>query len=124
MKTIALQLTLSLVLAYVILHVGCELTPTPTPIPQPLPTPKLSPIPTPPVTELPTSSYLPEVPRISAVEVKAKFDAGINLVIIDSRSKTSYAQSHIMEAISIPISTMAEPYSDLDGYDEIITYCG
>ncbi len=114
MKTIALLLTLLLVLTYIMLHVGCELTPTPTPAPTP----------TPPVTELPPSSYLPEIPRISAEEVKAKSDAGINLVIIDSRSKTSYAQSHIMEAISIPISTMAEPYSDLDGYDEIITYCG
>ncbi len=96
------------------LHVGCELTPTSTPALTP----------TPPGTELPPSSYLPEIPRISAEEVKAKSDAGVNLVIIDSRSETSYAQSHITGAISIPVSIMAEPYSDLDSYDEIITYCG
>ncbi|GAG11355.1 unnamed protein product, partial [marine sediment metagenome] len=60
----------------------------------------------------------------SAEEVKAQLDAGINLVIVDSRPKTSYAQSHITGAISIPEHTMAEPYSDLDGYDEIVTYCG
>ena len=78
---------------------------------------------TPSGTELASSSYLPEVPRISVEEVKAKLDAGSNLVIIDSRSKTSYDQSHIAGAISIPSGTMAEPYSDLDGYDEIITYC-
>ena len=113
MKTIALLLTLSLVLTYIIFLVGCE----PTPIPTPAPTP------TPPGTELPPSSYLPEIQRISAEEVKTKLDAGINLVIIDSRSETSYAQSHIAGAISIPLSTMAEPYSDLDSYDEIITYC-
>lgn len=77
----------------------------------------------PPSTELPPSPYLPEVPRISAEEVKVKLDAGINLVIIDSRSKTTYEQSHITGAISIPITTMAEPYSHLDRYDEIITYC-
>jgi rhodanese-related sulfurtransferase len=82
------------------------------------------PIPTSPGRELPPSSYLPEVPRISAEEVKTKLDGGINLVIIDSRSKSSYDQSHIKGAISIPMSTMAEPYSDLDSYDEIITYCG
>lgn len=79
---------------------------------------------TPPRIELPPSSYLPEVPRISAEEVKAKLDGGINLVVIDSRSKSSYDQSHIKRAISIPMSTMVEPYSNLDSYDEIITYCG
>ena len=113
MKTIALLLTLSLVLTFIMLHVGCELTPTPTPAPTP----------TPPGTELPPSSYLPKIPRISAEEVKAKSDAGVNLVIIDSRSETSYAQSHIAGAISIPVSVMVEPYSDLGSYDEIITYC-
>ncbi len=97
-----------------VMLIGC----TPTPAPAPAPTP------TPPGKELPPSSYLPEIPRISAEEVKAKSDAGVNLVIIDSRSETSYAQSHIAGAISIPVPIMAEPYSDLDSYDEIITYCG
>ncbi len=74
-------------------------------------------------TELPPSSFLPEIPRISVEEVKAKLDAGANIVIVDSRSRTSYDQSHIVGAISIPLKTMAEPYSNLVGYDEIITYC-
>ena len=76
-----------------------------------------------PTTELPPSSYLPEVPRISIEEVKAKLDAGSNMVIIDTRPKTSYDLSHIAGAISIPFTDMAEPYSDLASYDEIITYC-
>ncbi len=83
---------------------------------------RANPIPT--GTGLPPSSYLPEVPRIGIEEVKAKLDAGSNIVIVDSRFKTSYDQSHIAGAISIPITTMAEPYDYLDGYDEIITYCG
>ncbi len=74
-------------------------------------------------TELPPSFYLPEVLRISVQEVKAKLDAGANIVIVDSRSKTEYDQSHIVGAISLPFETMAAPYSELDGYDEIITYC-
>ena len=78
---------------------------------------------TPPGAELPPSSFLPEVPRISIEEVKAKLDAGINIVIVDSRSKDDYELTHIAGAISLPIITMTEPYSDLDGYDEIITYC-
>lgn len=76
-----------------------------------------------PGTELPPSYYLPEVPRISIEEVKAKLDTGSNIVIVDSRSKNSYDQAHIVRAISIPLATMAEPYSNLDGYDEIMTYC-
>lgn len=74
-------------------------------------------------TELPPSSFLPEVPRISIEEVKAKLDAGTNIVIVDSRSKTSYEKSHITGAISIPLANMAEPYSYLDGYNEVIFYC-
>ncbi len=74
-------------------------------------------------TELPPSSFLPGVPRISAEEVKAKWDAGANIVFVDSRSRTDYEKSHIAGAISIPIPIMAEPYSDINGYDEIIAYC-
>lgn len=78
---------------------------------------------TPTPSEMPPSAYLPEVPRISVDEVKAKLDAGFNIVIIDSRSKSSYDNSRIPGAISLPLADMAEPYSDLDRYEEIITYC-
>ena len=100
-------------------------TPAPAPIPAPAPVPTSTPMPalTPLDAELPLSSYLPEIPRISAEEVKAKSDAGVNLVIIDSRSETNYAYSHIKGAISIPLSIMVEPYIDLDSYEEIMIYC-
>ena len=80
-----------------------------------------------PVTEVvsgvPLNSYLPEVNRISVEDLKAKLDADSNIVIIDSQDVTNYNQSHIVGAISIPLGTMTGPYSDLNGYDEIITYC-
>jgi rhodanese-related sulfurtransferase len=52
-------------------------------------------------------------------------------VIVDSRTKASYDSSHIAGAISIPLSDMsplsseeiAQRYSDLHLYDEILTYC-
>ena len=69
------------------------------------------------------NSFLPEVARVSVEALKAKLDAGANLVVIDSRSESEYDQSHIAGAISIPSETMAEPYTGLDGYDEIVTYC-
>ncbi len=40
---------------------------------------------TPLIDELPPSSFLPEIPRISIYEVKAKLDAGANIAIVDSR---------------------------------------
>ena len=86
-------------------------------------TPGISPAETPSDTKLPPSSFLPEVPRVSVEEVKKKLDAGANIVIVDSRSEVSYAQAHIAGAVSLPLAEMAEPYADLDGYDEIITYC-
>ena len=72
------------------------------------------------VTPVPS---LPEIPRISPEEVKAKLDAGSNLVIVDARSKEAYEQVHITGAISMPLGEVAERYSELRGYDEIITYC-
>ena len=74
-------------------------------------------------TELPSSTYLPEVPRIGVEEVRAKLDADSNIVIVDSRSRAIYDQSHVAGAISIPITTMAEPYNSLNGSDEIVIYC-
>ncbi len=82
-----------------------------------------TPLETPSSANLSPSSYLPEVPRISVEEVKAKLDAGSNIVIIDSRSENAYNESHIVGAISMPLADMAEPYSNLDRYEEIITYC-
>jgi len=72
---------------------------------------------TPAITELPPSSYLPEVPRISIHEVKSKLDAGANILIVDSRPIEDYNESHIIGAVSKTESI------ELEGYEEIITYC-
>jgi len=104
------------------LQLARQVEPLSVTIPSPSP-PTLTPTPTPPSTESIPSTYLPEVPRISVEEVKAKLDAGSNIVIVDSRSNTSYEQSHITGAVSLPLADMAEPYDDLDGYDEVMTYC-
>ncbi len=73
--------------------------------------------------DLPQSSYLPEVPRISAKALKAKMDAGSNILVIDSRSEENYNQAHIAGDITTLLWTMTEPYSELAVYTEIITYC-
>jgi 3-mercaptopyruvate sulfurtransferase SseA len=78
----------------------------------------------------------PTILRISVETVKAKLDAGSNIVIIDNRGQAAYDRDHIAGAISIPLSDMLDAngnalspevitqrYSDLQRYDEIITYC-
>jgi hypothetical protein len=111
--------------------------PSVTPAPEaPTPTtaaPTPSPTPTPSATdstgEVPYSSFLPEIPRVSVQEVKAKLDAGANIAVVDSRPGDEYEESHIPGSISIPVLDMldmldlAEPYTDLDQYDEIMLYC-
>lgn len=99
--------------------------PTPSPTPAPTPTPSA----TDSTGELPYSSFLPEIPRVSVQEVKAKLDAGANIAVVDSRPGPEYVESHIPGSISIPVLDMldmldlAEPYTDLDQYDEIMLYC-
>jgi 3-mercaptopyruvate sulfurtransferase SseA len=64
----------------------------------------------------------PEVPRIPLEEAKAKFDAGTAL-IVDTRSREEYDQSHIPNAISLPLTELNTQNPDLPRDVEIITYC-
>jgi rhodanese-related sulfurtransferase len=68
-------------------------------------------------------SSFPDIKRISVEELKAKLDAGANIVIVDSQPDAYYKVTHIAGAISIPLETMAAPYTNLEGYEEIITVC-
>ncbi len=72
---------------------------------------------------LPQSSFMPEIPRISVDEVKARLERGEKIVIVDSRDTKYYDESHIEGAISLPLDEMAEPYDNFEGYDGIVTYC-
>lgn len=81
----------------------------------------------PPTTSSPSTANqqdipFPEVPRIPPAEAKAKFDAGTAL-IVDTRSREEYAQSHIPNAISLPLSELNNQNPDLPRDAEIITYC-
>jgi hypothetical protein len=120
------------------LAAGCSSgEPSVTPTPEaPTPTaaaPTPTPAPTPSATdgagELPYSSFLPEIPRVSVQEVKSKLDAGANIAVIDARPADEYEGSHIPGSISMPVLDfldlldLAEPYTDLEQYDEIMLYC-
>jgi len=66
-----------------------------------------------------------DVPRISMEELKQRLDAGVDLVIVDVRSKEDFDEGHIPGAISIPWQQEMEArYAELPRDREIITYCG
>ena len=76
-------------------------------------------------------SFLPEVTRVGAAEVKAQLDEGANIIIVDTRSKAEYARSHIVGAVPISLEEISLHYEgnplimvdELRHYDEVITYC-
>jgi hypothetical protein len=76
----------------------------------------------------PTSGDLPlteaEVPRVTIEEAKAALDSG-TAVIVDVRNATAYEQSHIANAVSIPLDEIENNPAGLNVDKEqwIITYC-
>jgi rhodanese-related sulfurtransferase len=58
------------------------------------------------------------------VQLKEKLDAGVDLVIVDVRSKEDFDEGHIAGAVSIPWEEMATRYTELPRDKEIVTYCG
>ncbi len=64
----------------------------------------------------------PNVPRVSLADAKAAYETG-GAVFLDVRDAESYAQSHIVGAISIPINELSDRMGELNQSDWIITYC-
>lgn len=78
--------------------------------------------PTPPA--LPTAQSYASVPRITPEEVKKKLDNGADVVIVDVRDKEAFDESHIKQAVSIPLSEMEARYEELPTDRETIIYGG
>lgn len=64
----------------------------------------------------------PEVERAPVGEVKAAWEEG-NALIIDVRSQSEYLEGHIEGAISLPLSELADRYSELPADRLIYLYC-
>ncbi len=65
------------------------------------------------------------MPRtITREQLKAKLDAGEDLVLLDVLSPESYRQQHLPGAINIPFDKLdAEHLADLPKEKEIVVYC-
>jgi hypothetical protein len=64
----------------------------------------------------------PAVPRISVNDTQDLLAEG-QVVVIDVRASTSYQQSHIAGAISIPEAEMSARMNDLPRDKDIVLYC-
>ena len=71
-----------------------------------------------PITEDPETA----IPRISLADAKAAHEAG-SAVFLDVRDANSYAQSHIVGAVLIPLEELPNRTGELSPSDWIITYC-
>jgi hypothetical protein len=64
-----------------------------------------------------------EVPRISVEELKERLDNGEEIVVVDSRGKSSYDFMHIAGAISVPSVNVESPLDEMALDQEIVLYC-
>jgi len=73
------------------------------------------------VTADPSWPY-PEIARVNLEGARAALEAG-NAVLVDTRSAASFAQSHAVGAINLPVNEMEALYTQLDPDQWIIPYC-
>jgi hypothetical protein len=77
---------------------------------------------TPVPVETPTPDSVEQVKRVSLEDAKAAYDAG-TAVFLDVRDSSSYNESHIPGARSIPVSELTNRLSELNPSGWIIPYC-
>lgn len=70
----------------------------------------------------PVSGSRDEVARISAEDLRAKFNRG-EVTVIDVRDATSYANGHIPGSMNIPFASMQGMTDLVPKGKEIVTYC-
>ena len=63
-----------------------------------------------------------DVQRITVADLKARMDAGEDVVIIDVRVKGAYDNGHIRNAISMPISDISTRHQELKNEPFVVFY--
>lgn len=71
------------------------------------------------------AGFMGEVPRITVAELKSRLDGGAKILILDVRSRSSYASSDvaIKGAVRIAPDELNERARELPVDSEIVTYC-
>jgi rhodanese-related sulfurtransferase len=64
-----------------------------------------------------------QTPRIEPRELRAKMEAGEDVLVVDVRREETYAAGHIPGAINIPLLEMESRIEELPRDREIALYC-
>jgi hypothetical protein len=64
-----------------------------------------------------------EVPRMRVKELNELLDAGEEVIVVDTRLRASYDESHIVGAISLPLLEVDDRYKELPKNAKIVLYC-
>jgi rhodanese-related sulfurtransferase len=64
-----------------------------------------------------------QVPRIEPQELRAKMEAGDDVLVVDVRHEETYAAGHIPGAINIPLLEIESRIEELPRDREIALYC-
>jgi rhodanese-related sulfurtransferase len=69
--------------------------------------------------------FMPEIPRITATELKRRMDAGEDFTIVDVRNPEAWQQSDMMlpGAMRVPIDRWEENLDRIPKARPIVTYC-
>ena len=64
-----------------------------------------------------------KAPQLTANDVKAKLDAGENIVLLDVREEWEWQIAHLDQALFIPLHNLPDKLDELDPSQEIVVYC-
>ena len=97
-----------------------SLTPTPSDAATQAPSAPSAPEPAATEPHSPTTSS--EVPRLSARELKGRFDSGEAILVVDARTTAEFEGRHIPGAISVPLSVVESHLDEFPREQEIVFY--
>jgi len=63
-----------------------------------------------------------QVPRMAPVVLQQRLDAGDDVLVVDARSASSYAERHIPGAISVPVDEVEARLDELPRDKTIVFY--
>lgn len=66
---------------------------------------------------------MPEIVEITTNEFAGELEQGNDILVVDVRMPWDYQVSHIPGAISIPLATLPQRYSELPTDRDIVLYC-
>ena len=68
--------------------------------------------------------FQPNIPQIDATEVKKAIDAKENVILLDVRTPSEYAEGHIKESTLMPLQTFQQNVTQLtDKTKKMYVYC-